>query len=122
MNVIEFTGDPMLQLEKFEDMDKNIFYLNSESMEEIKSYSEELKENIPQFFKDKNSSFILFAEGGIDEDGNEFPDTYIGIRNTENKDYPYCISAIYASDFQYASPENGEPIFLKKNNQKTRKK
>lgn len=114
MNIIEFTGDPMLQLENFKDMDKYIFYLNQESLDEIKTYSKELSKNIPLFFKDKNSSFILFAEGGIDEEGNEFPDTFIGISNNQNDDYPYYFSAIYASDFQYEKPENGEKVFLKR--------
>lgn len=114
MNIIEFTGDPMLQLERFSDMDKNIFYFNKSSMDEIKSYSKELSENIPEFFDDKKPDFILLAEGGIDEEGNEFPDTYIGISNTQNEDYPFCFSAIYASDFQYTKPENGEVIFLKR--------
>ena len=121
MNIIEFTGDPMLQLEKFEDMDKFIFYLNQNALDEIKSYAKEMSENIPQFFSDKKSSFILFAEGGIDEEGNEFPDTYIGIIDTQNADYPYCFAGIYASDFQYAKPENGESIFFKKNSKKLKK-
>ena len=121
MNKIEFDGDPMLQLEKFEDMDKYIFYLNQEALDEIKSYAKEMSEIIPQFFSDKKSSFVLFAEGGIDEEGNEFPDTYIGISNTQNTDYPYCFSAIYASDFQYAKPKDGKSIFLKKNNRKLKK-
>ncbi len=121
MNTIEFTGDPMLQLEKFEDMDKYVFYLNQESLDEIKSYSKVLSENIPPFFSDKESSFVLLAEGGIDEEGNEFPDTYIGISDIQNEDYPYYFSAIYASDFQYTKPENGESIFLKKNSKKIKK-
>lgn len=114
MNIIEFTGDPMLQLEKFEDLGKYIFYLNQESMDEIKSYSKKVDDNIPQFFNDKKCSLVLLAEGGIDEEGNEFPDTYIGIIDTKNEEYPYCFSAIYASDFQYIKPENGEELFLKK--------
>lgn len=121
MNIIEFTGDPMLQLEKLNDMEKYIFYLNQESIDEIKSYSKELNEDIPLYFSNKKSSFVLLAEGGIDEEGNEFPDTYIGISHTQNEDYPYCFSAIYASDFQYARPENGEAIFLKKNSPKLKK-
>ena len=121
MKIIEFTGDPMLQLEKFKDMEKYIFYLNQESIDEIKSYSKELNKDIPLYFSNKKSSFVLLAEGGIDEEGNEFPDTYIGISNTQNEDYPYCFSAIYASDFQYARPENGEAIFLKKNSPKLKK-
>ena len=121
MNIIEFNGDPMLQLEKFEDMGKYKFYLNQEALDEIKSYSQNLSENIPQFFSDKNSSFILFVEGGIDEEGNEFPDTYIGISETQNEEYPFCFSAIYASDFQYTRPESGETIFLKKSSQKLKK-
>ena len=116
MNLIEFNGDPMLQLEKFEDMENYIFCLNQEATNEIKSYSKEITENIPKIFKNKNSSFILLAEGGKDEEGNEFPDTYIGFSDTQNSDYPYCISAIYASDFQYEKPDNGAIIFLKKNN------
>ncbi len=121
MNVIEFNGDPMLQLEKFEEMDKYTFYLNTGSINEIKSYSEELTKNIPEFFNDKKSDFILFAEGGIDEEGNEFPDTYIGISSTEDKNYPYFITAIYASDFQYACPEEGEAIYLKNNTKKKKR-
>jgi hypothetical protein len=115
MNIIEFNGDPMLQLEKFEDMDKYIFYLNQESFDEIKSYSELISENIPEYFNDKKTDFVLFAAGGTDDEGKEFPDTYIGISSTSNSDYPYYFSAIYASDFQYTKPENGEIIFLKKN-------
>lgn len=121
MNIIEFDGDPMLQLEKFEEMWKYIFNLNQESLDEIKTYSKELSSNIPPFFNDKNSSFILFAKGGIDEDEKEFPDTYIGISYTQNEDYPYCFSAIYASDFQYVRPENGEIILLKKNSKQLKK-
>lgn len=41
MRTIEFTGDPMLQIEEFEDKESNIFYLNQEALLEIKSYSEE---------------------------------------------------------------------------------
>ena len=118
MNVIEFNGDPMLQLEKFDDMDKYIFYLNQESIYEINSYSTRLDENIPPFFNDKSSSFVLFAEGGIDEEGNEFPDTYIGISNNQNDEYPYLFSGIYAADFQYDKPANGEEIYLKKNSKR----
>lgn len=121
MNIIEFNGDPMLQLEKYDDMDKYIFYLNKEALNNIKSYSKEIKKNIPIFFRDKKSEFVLFAEGGIDEEGNEFPDTYIGIRCTLNEDYPYCLSEIYASDFQYISPEFGEIVFLKKNSKGLKK-
>lgn len=68
MKIIEFTGDPMLQLEKFKDMEKYIFYLNQESIDEIKSYSKELNEDIPLYFSNKKSSFVLLAEGGIDEE------------------------------------------------------
>ena len=114
MNVVEFTGDPMLQLEKFENMCEYIFYLNQESLDEIKSYSQVIVENIPHFFDDKHCGFILLAEGGKDENGKEYPDTYIGINNTLNTEYPYCLFAVYASDFQYSQPENGEIIFLKK--------
>lgn len=114
MNIIEFNGDPMMELEKFEDMDKYIFYLNQESLNEIKSYSDELNDDIPQFFSDKRSDFIFFAKGGVDEKGNEFPDTYIGVNYTHNEEYPYTFSGIYASDLQYTKPENGEEIFLKK--------
>ena len=115
MNIIEFVGDPMLQLEKVDNMSKVIFYLNTEAITEIRSYSTEVTgEDIPPFFSDKKSSAILFAEGGIDEEGKEFPDTYIGICDTQNNDYPHCFSAIYASDFQYVKPEKGEAIFLKK--------
>ncbi|MBR5370252.1 MAG: hypothetical protein IK137_02995 [Bacilli bacterium] len=114
MKIIEFDGDPMLQLEKVENMDKSIFHLNQESVDEIASYSEELKENIPQFFVDKDSSIIYLAKGGIDEEGNEFPDTYIGIKCNDKSKCPYTITAIYASDFQYACPKTGEEIFLKK--------
>ena len=115
MKIIEFDGDPMLQLEKVEDIDNSIFYLNQESVDEIASYSKELKENIPQFFVDKDSSIIYFAEGGMDEERNKFPDTYIGIKYNNSK-YPYTISAIYASDIQYTCPKIGKEIFLKKNN------
>lgn len=114
MKIIEFDGDPMLQLEKVEDMDNSIFHLNQESIDEISSYSEELKENIPQFFTDKDSSIIYFAQGGTDEEGNMFPDTYIGIKNNSDSEYPYTISAIYASDIQYTCPKIGKEIFLKK--------
>ena len=118
MNIIEFAGDPMLELEKFEDMDKYTFYLNQESMDEIKSYSEEISVNIPKFFNNKRCDTILFAEGGKDEEGKEFPDTYIGVCYTQIEEYPYCFSAIYASDFQYEKPENGEAIYLKRNSKK----
>ena len=118
MNIIEFTGDPMLQLEKFEDIDNYIFYLNQEALEEIKSYSKQVSENIPNFFNDIKSDFIFLAEGGIDEEGKEFPNTYIGIKNSLNTEYPYYISGIYASDFQYLSSINGNEIYLKKNSKK----
>lgn len=114
MNTIEFTGDPMLQLEKYDNVEKYIFYLNPLAMDEMKSYSIEINKNIPRFLNDRSNDFILFVEGGIDEEGNQFPDTYIGINNTSNEAYPYLISAIYAIDFQYNSPKNGEIIFLKK--------
>ena len=116
MDIIEFNGDPMLQLEKYDKLDEYIFYLNQESMDEINSYSDELKTNIPEFFNDINSSFILFAEGGIDEDGNEFPDTYIGIQSILKDECSYKITGIYASDLQYKAPKNGREILLKKNN------
>ena len=115
MNIIEFSGDPMLQLEKYEKKDEYIFYLNQESMDEISSYSDELKEDIPDYFNNIDSSFVLFAEGGIDEEGNEFPDTYIGIKNVQKEEFNYKISGIYASDLQYKAPENGIEIFLKNN-------
>lgn len=121
MRIIELVGDPMLQLEKIEDIDKYIFYLNQESIDEISSYSVELKENIPQFFVDKDSSYIFYAEGGIDEEGNEFPDTYIGIKIISDVDKKYKISAIYASDMQYVSPITGEEILLKKNSKNLKK-
>ena len=121
MKTIEFTGDPMLQLEKFEELDNYIFYLNQESMDEISSYSSEVEENVPPFFANTASDFVLLAEGGIDEEGNEFPDTYIGIQAVEKEGYKYMISGIYASDLQYAAPSNGEEIFLKKNNENVKK-
>ena len=121
MRVIEFTGDPMLQLEEFEDKEKNIFYLNQESFDEIKSYSEEVTNDVPEFFNSILTDTLFFAAGGQDENGDEYPDTYIGIRNVEGNEYPYVISGIYASDFQYAIPVAGEPIYLKKQNQRTEK-
>ena len=116
MNIIEFNGDPMLQLEKFDNMEDYKFYLNEEAMDEIRSYSNEVNENIPEFFADKHSDYIYLAEGGIDEEGNEFPDTYIAINEVNNVDYPYIISSIYASDFQYETKDNGKDVYLKKNN------
>lgn len=120
MKIIEFDGDPMLQLEKFDELDNYIFYLNQESMDEIDSYSSKVEENVPQFFANIMPSFVLLAEGGVDEEGNEFPDTYIGIQvlDTPNQ---YKIAGIYASDIQYASPQNGEEILLKKNNENVKK-
>lgn len=118
MNIIEFNGDPMLQLEKYEDLDKYIFYLNEASYSEIKSYSDEINESIPMFFAGKKNKSILFAKGGIDDDGNEFPDTYIGIDDTDNDDFPFCIASIYASDLQYSKPKNGEIVYLKKTSKK----
>jgi hypothetical protein len=118
MKIIEFDGDPMLQLEKFEELEQYTFYLNKEAMDEIKSYSSELRDNIPEFFNAINPSFVLLAEGGIDEEGNEFPDTYIGIRNISNEEYGYQIAGIYASDMEYSAPNDGEEIFLKKNSKK----
>lgn len=114
MKIIEFTGDPMLQLEKFEDLNNYIFYLNQSSMDEISSYSEELETDIPSFLSELTPSFVLFAEGGKDEEGNEFPDTYIGIQNLQNQEYPYKIAGIYASDLQYKSPLKGQEIYLKR--------
>ena len=114
MRTIEFNGDPMLQLEKINNIDECIFYLNQEALEEIASYSVEPKE-IPPFFAGKKYDFMYLAEGGIDEEGNEFPDTYIGVSKVEGQDYDYKMEGIYASDFQYSAPSFGEEIFLKKN-------
>ena len=121
MRIIEFDGDPMLQLEKFDDVNKYVFYLNQESVDEISSYSIELKANIPSFFEDKGSNYIYLAEGGIDEEGNEFPDTYIGIKTIADVGRPYKISGIYASDFQYECPKVGEEILLKRTSKIFRK-
>ena len=112
MKIIEFDGDPMLQLEKFDELDKYIFYLNQESMDEIDSYSSKVEENVPQFFANIMPSFVLLAEGGVDKEGNEFPDTYIGIQVLEMPGQ-YKIAGIYASDIQYAAPKDGEEILLK---------
>ena len=112
MKIIEFTGDPMVQLEKFDNMDELVFYLNDESVAEINSYSVVVTENIPEYFSDIKRDYILLAEGGIDEEGNEFPDTYIAI-GTDEKGTK--IAGIYASDFQYRAPMSGEEILLKKN-------
>ena len=120
MKIIEFNGDPMLQLEKFENLDNYIFYLNQESMDEISSYTNEVTEEVPQFFKNIMPNFVLLAEGGIDEEGNEFPDTYIGIQVLDTPDQ-YKIAGIYASDIQYAAPSKGEEILLKKNNENIKK-
>ena len=116
MKVIKFDGDPMLQLEEFKEKRNYKFYLNQEAFSEIQSYSTEEIESIPEYFKGIVFDTIFFAAGGIDEKGNEFPDTYIGIKNVESSEYPYMISAIYASDFQYTVPENGEEVYLKKSN------
>jgi len=125
MRTIEFTGDPMLQIEEFEDKGSNIFYLNHEALLEIKSYSEEktaidLKddEEVANFFGSIPTDKVLFAAGGTDDNGDEFPDTYIGIKNVEGNEYPYIISGIYASDFQYVVPNVGEAIYLKKQKQR----
>ena len=104
----------MLQLEKFEDLSKYVFYLNQNAMDEIISYSNELRDNIPEFLKDLDSASILFAEGGTDEDGKDFPDTFIGIQNVPNPEFSFKIAGIYASDFQYKAPSFGEEIYLKK--------
>lgn len=114
MKTIEFKGDPMLELEKFENLDTYIFYLNKKSFSEIKSYSKTISNNIPTFFVENKTIFdILFlAEGGIDECGKEFPDTYIAIQNVHDKQYK--IIGIYASDFTYIAPDNGEEILLNK--------
>ena len=119
MKVIEFNGDPMLQLEKYDELDNYVFYLNQESMNEISSYSTEVEE-VPQFFKNIIPNFVLLAEGGIDEEGNEFPDTYIGIQvlDTPNQ---YKIAGIYASDIEYSAPSQGEEILLKKSSENIKK-
>ena len=118
MRVIEFDGDPMLKLEGFDDLSKYSFYLNQASVDEIKSYSEEVKENVPEFFNDIDTDYVLFVEGGIDDDGNEFPDTYIGIKNNNDSECEYKMAGIYASDIQYKNPTDGEKIYLKKNDVK----
>lgn len=113
--IIEFDGDPMVQLEKFDPLDDKIFYLNKESLDEILSYATEA-ENIPEFFEGivENISDVLFVAGGIDEEGNEYPDTYIGVKYEEKQESVAIISGIYASDIQYKSPKEGETILLKK--------
>lgn len=113
--IIEFDGDPMLELEKYTDLSQYVFYLNGQALSEIKSYSMK-SEYIPDYFKENNINFdyILFAEGGKDENGEEFSDTYISIEEIQEKEIVAKISGIFAADIKYSSPEAGAKIFLKK--------
>lgn len=112
-HVVEFLGDPMVALEKC-DLN-SIFFMNQSAYDEIASYSSVVGDgDFPDFFKTNKSDVIFFAEGGIDEEGKSFPDTYIGVCNTADSDYPFRLSAIYASDFQYVCPQNGNVICLKR--------
>lgn len=113
--IIEFDGDPMLELEKYTDLSQYVFYLNGQALSEIKSYSMK-SEYIPDYFKENNINFdyILFAEGGKDENGEEFFDTYISIEEIQEKEIVAKISGIFAADIKYSSPEAGAKIFLKK--------
>ncbi len=120
MKTIEFMGDPMLQFEEIKNVNNYIFYLNQESMDEINSYSCIVIDNIPEFFSNLDLNHVLFAKGGIDENGDPFPDTFIGIKTMKNAENLYKISGIYASDFCYVAPDSGEEILLKKRNMKKR--
>lgn len=121
MKIIEIKGDPIIQLERFDDFYKYIFYLNDEALSEVKSYSKETTENIPVFFQDVQFDFMLFVPEGFDEAGNHFSETYIGIKYIDNQEYTSKIAGIYASDLRYKSPSAGKEVFLKKINLKVKK-
>lgn len=108
----------MLQLEKFDDINDKLFYLNKGSLEEIKSYTI-LTNEIPEYFNKNfelsniDNFYVLLVEAGIDDDGNEFPETYILIEDLNDDDCA-IILGIYADDLQYIRPLKGEKIVLKK--------
>lgn len=120
MKIMEFDGDPMMQVESFDNLTDKIFFLNQESVEEILSYSTTDVKTIPSYIK-KNvpllngvDQIVLIVEGGIDEEGKAFPETYIALAMYDQADISGQILSIYASDIQYAKPANGEEILLKK--------
>ena len=117
---VEFIGDPMIEIEKYKDnLDDYIFYLNQSSMDAIEEYAVPTVK-IPTFFDGLNSSKILFAEGNDNpEEGDIFPDTYIGVLFDTDKQ-AYKIIGIFADDINYKAPQYGKEVLLKSQDERTK--
>ena len=117
--IITFEIDPMIKMMDFRNIKDKIFYLNETALNEIRLYSYELKEgNIPGFFNyylqsgKKEDRFFLLAAAGIDEEGEEYPETYFAMENTEDEDYPSKIIGMYSLGQFYIAPDKGREIYL----------
>ena len=128
MTAINFTGDPMVQFEsllKSGELEGKVVLLNQESADAINSYCDKISNTkVPEFIAknikiDNPNITCLFAEGGIDETGNVFPDTYICLEQVQGGNIK--LSAVYADDMQYAAPQSGEEILFEKINERDSK-
>ena len=119
-NIVEFRQDPMIEIDKLDQLGDKILYLNETGMDELKSYSRIILDfPIPDEFNkqfpnaNEENTFFLKSTAGIDDEGREFPETYFVIENTKNEDFPYKILGLYSFGNCYISPQVGEEIYLK---------
>ena len=119
-NIVEFRQDPMIEIDKLDQLGDKILYLNETGMDELKSYSRIILDfPIPEEFNkqfpnaNEENTFFLKSTEGIDDEGREFPETYFVIENTKNEDFPYKILGLYSFGNCYISPQVGEEIYLK---------
>lgn len=119
-NIVEFRQDPMIEIDKLDQLGDKILYLNETGMDELKSYSRIILDfPIPEEFNkqfpnaNEENTFLLKSTAGIDDEGREFPETYFVIENTKNEDFPYKILGLYSFGNCYISPQVGEEIYLK---------
>ena len=119
-NIVEFRQDPMIEIDKLDQLGDKILYLNETGMDELKSYSRIILDfPIPEEFNkqfpnaNEENTFFLKSTAGIDDEGREFQETYFVIENTKNEDFPYKILGLYSFGNCYISPQVGEEIYLK---------
>ena len=125
VKIVEFTGDPMVQIKNI-GINNKIFYLNIKALNEIISYSRKVYTDIKfdldlEYLKSigiYTKGLWLTKSGRDSKTGKWFPKTYIliGIFDGKvdvNDEVVACILGIDADDIEYKFCKNGEKIVLK---------